>query len=599
MAALQGLNPTWDLDAFFPGGSASPEFAAFLDQLEADIAGFRTAVSGSKVPTTLEEANDWSRLLVSMQDLAARLRHSGAFISCLNAQNVRDQQAKILGGRHGQISAAFASACALLDAQVLAMDEAVFAALVAQPEWEPIASVLSERRHRARLRMNPEREALAGDLAVDGYHGWGELYNTVVGRMRIPWEEDGTTVYLSAGQMANKLSDADPAVRAEAMRRWEEAWSKEAELIASSLNHLAGYRINLYKHRGWKSILDEPLENNRMTRQTLDVMWDVVERNKPIFVEFMKRKAQLLGVEKLGWQDVSAPVGGIARKVTYDEAANFIVEHFSRFSPRMAAFAAQAFQNRWIEAEDRPGKRPGGFCTSFPIARSSRIFMTFAGTPGNIATLAHELGHAWHQHVMNEMPQMAQGYAMNVAETASTFAEMIVADAAVKNAQNGAERLALIAEKAERGIAMFMNIHARFIFECDFYEERKQGMLSVERLNALMTEAQQKAYHNALGSWHPTFWASKLHFYATSQPFYNFPYTFGFLFSSGVYARALAEGPAFEQRYVELLRDTGRMRVEELAKRHLGVDLTQPEFWQSAVEITVADAKEFLRLTAK
>jgi oligoendopeptidase F len=265
----------------------------------------------------------------------------------------------------------------------------------------------------------------------------------------------------------------------------------------------------------------------------------------------------------------------------------------------MAKFAQQAFEERWIEGEDRPGKRPGGFCTSFPENHQSRIFMTYDDSQGAVSTLAHELGHAYHQSVMNDLPFMVQNYAMNVAETASTFAEMIVADAALKNAQTDEERIVLLENKLQNAISFFMDIHSRFLFETRFYDERKKGSVSAERLNDLMLQAQKDAFHNTLDEYHPHFWASKLHFYSTGVPFYNFPYTFGYLFSAGVYAKALEEGTSFAAKYDALLRDTARMTTEELASKHLGVDLTQPEFWQSAVNMAVADAEEFLRLTEK
>jgi len=594
---MQNLSQTWDLDVLFPGGSESPQFAAFLDALQADIAALRTKLTNVSLPTTAAQLPTWSPLLTEVQAIGKRIRQAGAFVSCLNAQSMTDQGAKIAQGRVSQISAGFGAASTLLDHQILQLSDEVLNALLAQPEFEPIAGPIRERRSRAAMKMDPDREQLAGDLMVDGYHAWGRLYDAVVARIQIPWEENGKTVYLSAGQAANKMVSGDRAVRAAMFAKWEEAWGEQAELIGEALNHLAGFRIQLYKHRGWDSILSEPLENNRMKAETLDVMWATIEKNKGIFVEFLNRKAKLLGLEKLAWHDVSAPVSGVSGKVTYDEAANFIVEHFRRFSPHMADFAQMAFEKSWIEAEDRPGKRPGGFCTSFPVAQESRIFMTFGGNTGNVATLAHELGHAYHQSVMNDLPQMAQGYAMNVAETASTFAELIVADAAVKAAKSDGEKLSLVEDKAERGIAFFMNIHARFLFETRFYEERRKGLVSVKRLNELMTEAQRDAYKDALSEYHPHFWASKLHFYSTGQPFYNYPYTFGFLFSSGIYARALQEGPTFADKYVALLRDTGRMRVEELAMKHLGVDLTKPDFWQAAIDVTVADVKQFLALT--
>jgi oligoendopeptidase F len=198
---------------------------------------------------------------------------------------------------------------------------------------------------------------------------------------------------------------------------------------------------------------------------------------------------------------------------------------------------------------------------------------------------------------MNDMPALAQQYAMNVAETASTLAEMIVSDAAVTKASTDEERIILLEDKIQRAIAFFMNLHARFIFETDFYEERSKGLVSVERLNELMESAQKKAFKNSLSSYHPHFWAAKMHFYLTEVPFYNFPYTFGFLFSAGIYAKAQEVGPAFEDQYVSLLRDTGSMTVEELARKHLGVDLTQPDFWQSAVDMAIEDVKQFMALT--
>ncbi|WP_042164379.1 M3 family metallopeptidase, partial [Paenibacillus gorillae] len=256
-----------------------------------------------------------------------------------------------------------------------------------------------------------------------------------------------------------------------------------------------------------------------------------------------------------------------------------------------------ALKQGWVEAEDRAGKRPGGFCTAFPKDGQTRIFMTYAGTPDNVSTLAHELGHAYHQHVMNDLPAFSQEYAMNVAETASTFAELIVSDSAMKAATDKEEKIGLLENKIQNSVAFYMNIHARFLFETRFFEKRRQGMVTATELSELMEAAQREAFSGTLGEVHPHFWASKLHFYLTDVPFYNFPYTFGYLFSAGIYARAQQEGPAFAERYVQLLRDTGSMTVEELAQKHLGVKLDEEGFWRDAVALTNEDIKLFLELT--
>ncbi|MBO9605411.1 MAG: M3 family oligoendopeptidase [Paenibacillaceae bacterium] len=591
------LSQTWDLDAIFPGGSSSPAFAAFLARIESDTEKLSSALEQAEPPQSAAAgAATLSPLVALLQDILANIREAESFTGCLAAENQNDKTAVMLGAKVKTLAAAYQSALTRLDRILSLIPDAVWSELMAG-DWTDVGFSLDERRTQARLKLPPEQEALVFDLAVDGYHGWSELYDTTVSRIRFPYEENGETKMLSAGQMFNKLDMPDRERRSELFRQWEAKWGEEADFCADALNHLAGFRLALYRRRGWQSPLQEPLAINRMSRETLDVMWQTVERNKHHFVAYLERKAKLLGVNKPAWHDVDAPIGTSRKVYSYDEGAKLIVDQFRRFSPKMADFAEMAFRDRWIEAEDRNGKRPGGFCTSFPVAGQTRIFMTYAGSASNVSTLAHELGHAYHQHVMNDLPPLSQEYAMNVAETASTLAELIVGSAAVEQAQDRDEKLALVEDKIQRAVAFFMNIHARFLFETAFYEERKQGLVGIERLNALMTDAQQRAYLGALDEYHPHFWAAKLHFYITDVPFYNFPYTFGFLFSAGIYARALQDGAAFEDKYAALLRDTGRMPVEELARKHLGADLTQPAFWQSAVDLSIADVQQFLAMT--
>lgn len=589
------LNQTWDLDRIFPGGSKSPAFAEFLAQLTRDIKDWSSDIASLSPESP--DLDAYARSIRTYDNLDARLQQAVAFVECLVAEDVRDRYAQALENRMSQLHATFANALHALDDRFLRMPDKQFSALLSHPEVAPVSDVISERRQLASEKLDVVRENLISDLSVDGYHGWGAMYSTLVGSLKVPVKQGAHVVEMSAGQAFNQLTSPDRAFREDLFATWEQTWAEKEDLFAQTLNHLAGHRLAVYAQRGWNNVLKEPLMMNRMSEATLDVMWSVISANKAPFVKYLQRKAQLFGIDKPTWTDVAAPVGNAHRTFTYEEAHDFIVKHFATFSPDLAAFADEAFRNRWIEVEDRNFKRPGGFCTSFPLSNESRIFMTYSGSLSNVATLAHELGHAYHQHVMNGLPQLLTGYAMNVAETASTFAEMIVADAAVKEAQSKDEQIYLLADKLERSIAMYMDIHCRFLFETRFYEARKQGMVDAAQLNQLMADAQKDAFADALGSYHPHFWAAKLHFHATDVPFYNFPYTFGYLFSTGIYAEALRQGPAFAQKYVDLLRDTGRMQVEDLARKHLGVDLTQPDFWQQSIDLARADVDAFLKLT--
>lgn len=630
---MENLKMTWDLESLFAGGSNSPALASFVEETERrtgallealktaerrnaaedqnaskeqnaaagrNVAEGQNAVEGQSAAKRQNAAQgrkaaeaqltEWTE---ELQTLAARRQEADAFVSCLAAQRMSDKRAAAWTDRLQTLYARQRQAMDLFDARLAALDETDWNEWIGRPELAPIAFPLAERREASREKLPPALESVAGELAVDGYHGWGEHYNTIVSRIAIPWEQDGQAVSLSAGQAANRLSDPDPAVRGRMSALWEEAWSGQADLCADTLNRLAGFRLKLYGLRGWDDPLREPLKLNRMSAGTLQAMWDAVAGGVAPLRRYLELKAGLLGQAKLNWHDVDAPLSTAQAKIPYAEAAQMIVGAFERFSPNMAALARRAFADGWIEAEDRPGKRPGGFCTSLPLRGQSRIFMTYSGTADNVSTLAHELGHAYHGELVHGLPPFAQDYAMNVAETASTFAEALVGDELLERAASREAKLALLDDRLQRAVAFCMNIRARFLFETRFYARRGAGMLEASELNGLMLEAQREAFGDVLENGHPGFWASKLHFYLTDVPFYNFPYTFGYLFSTGLIAAARSEGAGFPDRYDRLLRDTGLMTVEALAERHLGISLEEPAFWREAMKQVAADAEAF------
>lgn len=592
----------WDMESVFPGGSDSPELRKKIDTLKEQAQSFKETVENWEWDSDQPEFNRLADVLKKQEALSNGLSESMTFTSGLLSADVTDKKAAILTNELGELASSLNTVGSVLTKKLVAMPEEKWENLLSQEPFSEVAFSLNETREQGKELLSEEEEALISALSNDGFRGWGDHYNSLVATVSVPFEEeDGSITQLSAGQAQNKMeSHPDTEVRHQVLKSWEEAWSENISLFADTLNRLAGFRLANYKAHGVKDYMKRPLEYNRMKKETLDTMWDTINQNKSKVVEYLNRKAQLLGLEKLTWADVEAPlsIGDYeARRYSYDEAAHFIIENFEKFSGRMAELAETAFEERWIEAEDRPGKRPGGYCANLPESGQSRIFMTFSESPNEVSTLAHELGHAFHSHVMRDLPALNRRYAMNVAETASTFAEVLVSDATVREATDKAEKINLLDSKVARAATMFMNIHARFLFETRFYEERKNGLVSDERLNELMVEAQKEAYNDSLSVYHPTFWASKLHFYSTGVPFYNFPYTFGYLFSMGIYALSQKEGKAFEEKYIALLRDTASMTTENLAQKHLGVDLTQPDFWQEAIDTVLADIDQFMELT--
>jgi oligoendopeptidase F len=578
MVALQ-----WQLASLFQNN-----FPEFLRSLHANL---YTILNPEENPLPIEE------LITQFQILNEQMEEASSYVACLISQDVSDKNAEQLQGQTEECKAQLTNLSNYLDHQLASLSEEDFNSLLKNPSFAPIAKPLFWRRQRESDKLNLEEETMITDLSVDGYHGWSQLYGTMIGQEVIPVPIENKIEHYSWGQAYNRLSDPERSIRKAVFESSNKLWEERQSLYANVLNHIAGFRLQVYQKRGW-DFLKEPLELNRMSQKTLDTMWSAIKENKTFFADYLKRKKKVLKLDRLHWYDLEAPLFAHIhpKPISYDEAALFITEQFRKFSPKMADFAEKAFSQGWIEAEDRMGKRPGGFCTGFPMKNESRIFMTFSGTTESLFTLAHELGHAFHNEVIFKLPELARHFPMNLAETASTFAEMVVIDAAIKKETDNQQILKLLDNKLQRSIIFLFNIHARFLFETRFYKERTSGPFQPERLCKLMEEAQKEAYCNILDEYNPYFWASKMHFCNTEYPFYNFPYTFGYLFSTAIYHKALKQSD-FEQTYMAILSDTGRLTSEELAKKHLGVDLKGKEFWEGVLHSLEEDARRFIQLS--
>ncbi len=592
--------PAWDLEALFPGGSKSPQFLAFRTRAKADLTDLAKTLAD--LPDMIDSKRDaWVSFVLRLQSVAEQIHVISSFSGCLLAQNVDDSEAQSITGEGDLLVSQWEQLKSRLEAISLKQPEASWGAFVATPELSGVMFFMNELREHARRKLPVEQESLVLELSVNGYHAWNRLYDKMAGDLRADFEVNGETKSMSMGQLATFMDNPDRSVRRRAFETIVASWSSRADLAAMTLNAQAGFRLSLYQRRGWDSFLYEPLRNCRLSQASLDCMWHVISRESGRLAPYVEAKKKLLGIDKFRWYDEFAACGHVDRKYPYDEAASFIIDNVRTFSPHMADFYQTAIDQRWIEAEDRSGKAAGGFCTYLPTFKQSRIFMTYAGTYENLLTLAHELGHAYHTYALREVPYFSKFYPMTLAETASIFSETLVNDAALGQTSDPKQKLMLVDQILQQAYVFFTDIHCRYLFDQSFYEERRNGIVGKDRLNALMIEAQRKAYGSLLdeSGYHPLFWCSKLHFFMTDQPFYNFPYTFGYLFAGGVFDRAKREGSSFASRYRALLEDSGRMSTEDVALKHLGVDLTKEEFWNDAVNRSLSQVDTFVRLAQK
>ncbi|HDX9577989.1 TPA: M3 family oligoendopeptidase [Bacillus pseudomycoides] len=597
----EALQQRWSLEEVFPGGSESTEFKHFLVKLEKDISKEIATTVENKELKSISGCEEWIEQMNRIQELSIRLLEATHFVGCLYSENVEDEQAIILSEKVRNISSQFEIVISDFERTLVYIPDDTWEQLLQLEQIKPIAYPLQEKREEAREKLPVAEEQLIQDLSINGYHAWVNLHNSVIGKAKIVLEEDGQREYLNFGQAYNRLhSSINHHSRRNLVNALHKESEKIAETCAAALNNIAGFRLQVYKHRGIDSIITEPLRYNRMSQTTLDSMWEAVNQSKPIITSYLTRKARLLGLEKMDWFDIYTPIGKVTKTYTYEEAADIILTGFHSFSPKLADYTKRAFQESWIDSENRNTKASRGFSTRFPLTKQSRIFMNFQGTHNNLAILAHELGHSFHQGIIsNDVPPFAQQYTMAVSETASTFAETIILNKVIRETSNEYEKLLLLEAKIQSVLSYLIGVQGKYRFEKDFYEIRKERIVGVDELNHLTEKAQRYAFNDSLASYHNFSWVWSRHFYFTDKPFYNFPYTFGFLFSQGIYANALQEGYSFEEKYIDLLRDTGRMTAEELALHHLGFDLTKQEFWEKAMQIVLQDIKDFLALTEK
>ncbi|MFJ7828495.1 M3 family oligoendopeptidase [Psychrobacillus sp. NPDC096623] len=593
-----GYQGNLNLDKIFQGGSKSNQFLNHIKQLEVLVRDIEGCVKSFNTSIARNEAANLGNLVKYVGEVRINFSQANSFITCLLAQNTKDQDAATLRGKVSQLESYFENELSKVKIGLANIKQDIWESLIETKELEDYRFILNDWRENIDKLLSDEEQNLRSDLMADGYHAWGNFYNALISSINVNVQVDGKEKNLSVGQAINLRAHPNEVVRKESHYALESIWEEKEELFAKIINHIAGFRLQVYKKSGVNSVLEVPLKENRMKEETMNAMWSVISKYKKPFSNYLNRKAEMMGDSSLKAYNFWAPVTNSNPKIQYDEAVILITEHFSQFGTELEGFVKQAFHGAWIEAEDRGNKSAIPFCAGFPLTGESRVFMTFGGTFLNVLTLVHELGHAFHNHAMKSVNGVNKRYPMSVAETASTFSEMIIFDAAMKKAKSKEDKLIILDEKLKRSVMNFMNIHSRFLFEQRFYEERKEGIVSSKRLTQLMGEAIHEAYDGSLEQPSTFSWVWTPHYYITQSPFYNFPYTFGYLFALGIFAKAKEKGREFEKDYLNLLRDSGSMTVEDLVMKHLGEDITSEKFWEKGMEICVRDAEEFLKLTS-
>lgn len=583
------MNKQWDLSILYSGFD-DPRMAADMTAFDEAI-GEVVAFAGSLSDYSGEELLlRYIELETKVSSLAEKLF---IFANLRYSADTRDSEAaSVMGVLMGKLSATAAPSAAVNKAiaKIPNIEEIIEQNEILKEHSYRILSIVKDSKHL----LTDAEESLFAEMNISGASAWSDLQSSLTSSLKVEYR--GEEITLSSAR--NLAYDPDPEVRRDAYEAELAAYPKVETAVAFALNSIKLQVIGEASRRGYASPLAKALDNSAMQQQTLDALLTAMQEYMPAFRKYLRAKARALGHEGgLPWYDLFAPMGKSDKKYTTEEARDYLLNIFAKFDTELHDMVKEAFDNSWIDFYPREGKVGGAFDCAVHSAGQSRVLTNFDGSFSDIVTLAHELGHSFHDRQVYKNSPLNRDYSMPVAETASTFNEVLVMNTAISECTDRDTKLALIESQLMDATQIIVDIYSRYLFETSVFANRPAEFLSPERMCELMLDAQRQAYGDGLDEscMHPYMWLCKGHYYSGGLSFYNYPYAFGGLFARGIYAKYLEEGKPFVETYKSMLRATGTSTVEDAALVS-GIDLTDVNFWRSGLASIAAQIDEFCEL---
>lgn len=579
------MKTEWSLDPIYKG-LEDPAYEADMKALEEAVEQFSTlvaSVDGMELKEGVEQ------VLLAKENIQQLVYKMDIYLSLRQSVNTEDGDVMAQSNRLMKIYSKSVSAEAGMQKYLAKIPD--IDALAEESELvKEYIFLLKENKKEAEHLLSDEVEEMISSMDMTGGSAWSRLQSFLTSTLKVDYEGEQVTL----SEIRNMAYSPDAKVRKAAYEAEIASYEKVQDGIAFALNNIKNQVTMLAEKKGYESPLDWSLQQARMDRKTLDAMMEAIKEYLPVFRKYLRKKGEMLGYENgLPWYELFAPLGKADKTYTLEEAKEYLIRCFGEFTPEMADMMKEAFENEWIDFYPRKGKEGGAFCAGVLWLKQSRILANYDGYFGSIGTLAHELGHAFHnRQIENERP-LNQDYPMPVAETASTFNEVHLGQYALKTAE-GEERLNLLENDLKDQTQCIVDIYSRYLFETAVFEQSQDKFLMASDLKELMLWAQKEAYGDGLDEqyMHPYMWACKSHYYSSGLSFYNFPYAFGNLFALGLYGLFRKEGDAFVSKYKAMLKATPKCTAEE-AGAMVGIDLTKKEFWEEGLAQIAKEVEDF------
>jgi len=570
----------WDLSKLYSGFSDERLLADSAAALE-KTAALRKAIA--QLPGD-NAAENLAAVVTELQEAAELQIKVGSFTFLTLAVDANNEDARAFQGRVIEMNIESAQVSSALS-RYLGSVENLDALIAGQPVLEEHAFMLKEMKENAAHTIDPALEPTVLKMQMTGGTAWEQLRDQLDANLLIPFEQNGKVENLPLSAIRGLAYSADADVRRRAYEAELAAYPRTEIPMAACLNGIKGEALTLIDLKKYDTILDTALDASRIDRATLDALLAAMHESLPMFRRYFRLKAKMLGYEGgLKFYDLFAPVGESVKQYSLEEARAMLVDVMGRFSSKMASFIDNAFEDRWIDVYPREGKTGGAFCSGVHPLRKIYVMTNFDGSFSSVGTLAHELGHAYHNLCTNDCSVLMSDYPMPLAETASIFNETLLMEKTLATADD-ATKITLLEQQIGDAAQVVVDILSRYLFETEVIERRKDHNPSARELCEIMIDAQKQTYGDGLDEncLHPYMWACKSHYYSTGIHFYNFPYAFGMLFGYGVFAQYQEKGEAFVPEYDRLLATTGAGSVRDVAAS-VGIDVTDKAFWMKSVK---------------
>ncbi len=568
----------WELNDLFPSAE-SESFKSTFNDLENEVSDFE------KCREELNEVISQGRFLEIIQHfekITEMLHKLGGFAELWFSEDTQNQQAQSLLAKIDQFSAELSNKVMFFTLWWKALEDGPAKRLMEGSGdfhyW------LEEMRHFKPYTLTEQEEKVINIKDVTGTSALITLYDAFTNRYTFHIQKDGEQKEMTRGELMSLVRQPDADIRAAAYRELYRVYGNDGPILGQMYQtRVRDWRNELINLRGHSSPISARNLHNDIPDEIVDTLLSVSQKNAGVFQRFFELKARLLGMDKLRRYDIYAPVTQSSKEYSFGAAAELIMDSFEQFDPRFAEMAMRVINERHLDSEVRKGKRSGAFCATITPKLTPWVLINYQGRSDDVATLAHELGHAIHSMLASEHSIFTQHACLPLAETASTFGEMMLVDRLLEEEQDESVRRDLLFRQVDDSYATIMRQSFFALFEKTAHQMTAEGASVDDLSNAYFNNLKSQFGDNVEISdefrWE---WVSIPHIYHV--PFYVYAYAFGQLLVLSLYKQYKTEGESFKPKYIHILSTGGSQSPVDLLSDS-GVDISQESFWQGGFDV--------------